>query len=117
MTQMTSTAKAIALAALAVATATGAQAESRFNPRKMQCEDVQQVIRANGAVTLRYTSARVRNLPLYNRYVRNSAYCAPDEFASPANVPTLDNPDCRVNICEHRSNDDERDWLLFPMVR
>lgn len=114
---MTSTAKAFALAALAVVTAAGAQAEPTYNPRKMQCEAVQQSIRANGAVTLRYTSTRVRNLPLYNRYVRNSAYCSSDEFATPANVPTLDNPNCRVNICEHRSRDDERNWLLFPMVR
>jgi hypothetical protein len=112
MPNMTSTGKAILLAAFAAVVAGSAQAEPRYNPRKMQCEDVQQVIRDHGSVTLRYTSARVPNLPLYNRYVRNSGYCPQGEGAAPANVPTRDNPHCRVNICEQREWDDNRVW--FP---
>lgn len=111
---MNSTAKMILLTASGVVAASGANAEPRYNPRIMQCADVQQAIRDNGAVTLRYMSTRVQNLPLYNRYVRNSSYCDSSEFATPANVPTADNPICRVNICQHRTRDDERDWLWLP---
>lgn len=111
---MNSTAKFLLLAAVGFAAASGTHAEPRYNPRIMQCAAVQQAIRDHGAVTLRYMSTRVQNLPLYNRYVRNSGYCDSSEFATPSNVPTVDNPTCRVNICQHRTRNDERNWLLFP---
>ncbi len=105
---MTSTAKTLLLALAGTIAASGAVAEPRYNPLKMQCADVKQVIRENGAVTLRYMSTRVRNLPLYNRYVRNTNYCPSGQVATPANVPSADNPHCPVNICEYRSYDDDR---------
>lgn len=88
-------------------------AEPRYNPLKMSCEAVQDVIRENGAVTLRYTSTRVKNLPLYNRYVRNSSYCEMNEVAVPAIVPTRDRERCGVKVCEHRDTERHRiPWLL-----
>lgn len=99
---------------LLLAASVQAFAEPRYNPRKMSCEAVQGVIREHGAVTLRYTSTRVKNLPLYNRYVRNSSFCDMTEVAVSAFVPTIDRERCPVKLCEHR--DIERDrrvpWLL-----
>lgn len=91
-----------------------AYAEPRYNPRKMSCEAVQDTIRAHGAVTLRYTSTRVKNLPLYNRYVRNSSFCDMTEVAVSASVPTLDRDRCPVKVCEHREIERHRimPWLL-----
>lgn len=90
-----------------------AGAEPRYNPLKMRCEAVKEVIRQHGAVTLRYTSTRVKNLPLYNRYVQNSSFCDVNEEAVPALVPTLDRERCGVKICEHRENERRRiPWLL-----
>lgn len=113
---MTSTARTLLLAACASLAAGSAQAEPRYNPLTLQCAEVKAVIREHGAVTLRYMSTRVPNLPLYNRYVRNTNFCPSGQVAVPANVPTADNPDCPVNICEYRSFDDDR-ILIAPSLR
>lgn len=98
---------------LLLAGAGSAGADPRYNPLNMRCEAVKDVIRQHGAVTLRYNSTRVKNLPLYNRYVRNSSFCDFNEEAVPAIVPTLDTERCGVNICQHRENERRRiPWLL-----
>lgn len=101
------------LSSLCLASASAALAEPRYNPRKMSCEAVQDVIAEHGAVTLRYTSTRVKNLPLYNRYVRNTSYCDMTEVAVSASVPTLDRERCPVKVCEHRDVERHR----FPWLR
>nr|WP_316653554.1 hypothetical protein [uncultured Gellertiella sp.] len=111
---MKTTGKNILAAVLALGCASGAVAEPRYNPTKMSCSAVQGVIDQQGAVTLRYQSTRVRNLPLYNRYVSNSHYCPSGEYAASANVPTLDDPTCRVQVCQQRDNDNQ---VLFPRFR
>ncbi|MBB4067133.1 hypothetical protein [Gellertiella hungarica] len=111
---MSSIKRLMIVAGLLAVGVSAANAEPRYNPRKMTCEAVQDVIRAHGAVTLRYNSTRVKNLPLYNRYVRNSYFCDTNETAVPASVPTADRDRCPVKVCEQR--DFERDrripWLL-----
>jgi|APTNR8051073442_1049403.scaffolds.fasta_scaffold45977_2 hypothetical protein len=79
--------------------ATQAPAESRYQTTRMSCADVQNSVRKDGSAILRWTSKRVANLPLYGRFVRNDAFCAYDEEAKPATVPTADEPACRVRRC------------------
>ena len=88
-----------------------AVAEPRLNPTKMTCAQVQAAIEDYGAVTLRYSSQRVRNLPLYNRYVSKSHYCEFKKAAVPTSVPTRDRRACPVKICDYR---DIRENGEFP---
>nr|HMQ58374.1 hypothetical protein [Rhizobiaceae bacterium] len=53
-----------------------------------------------GAAILRYRSKRDPSLPLYDRYVANSAYCSFGEYAAPAIVPSADQKSCRLRKCE-----------------
>ena len=110
---MTSTARTLLLATLAASLGTAALAAPTYNPTKMTCESVQNTIDQHGSVMLRYTSARVKNLPLYDIYVRNSNFCQQGEVAVSASVPTTDRKNCPVANCEFRSADDDND-LFFP---
>ena len=110
---MKRTFQALLLTGLSLDTVGTAEAEPRYNPRKMSCEAVQDAIRGHGAVTLRYTSTRVKNLPLYNRYVQNTSYCDMTEVAVSASVPTIDRERCPVKLCEHRDVERHRfPWLM-----
>lgn len=85
-------------------------AEPRLNPTKMTCAEVRTAIHDYGAVTLRYSSPRIKNLPLYNRYVRSSRFCAFNKAAVPASVPTRDRRACPVKICDYRDIREDRDF-------
>lgn len=118
MHPMISAGKTLLLSTITLGIASAAMAEPRYNPRRMSCDAVQGVIADQGAVTLRYTSSKVRNLPLYNRYVVNSRFCDRQDYAQPATVPTTDNPKCRVLVCAPRYSDDEDNpMILFPFGR
>jgi hypothetical protein len=77
-----------------------AAAISRYNSQSLTCEGAKDLIRQQGAVILRYQSKRVANLPLYDRYVRNSGQCDSHEFAKWTRIPTKDDPSCRLLACE-----------------
>ena len=83
-----------------------ALAINRYNVTSMSCKAVQQTVNQEGAAILRWQSKRVAGLPLYNRYVRNSLYCGPGEYAKSAYVPSRDNPNCRVRECADIDFDD-----------
>jgi hypothetical protein len=76
-----------------------ASAISRYDISNMSCAKVQGLVQSQGAVILRYRSARVPGLPLYDRYVRDSSYCDPSQFATRAGVPTADTDYCPVARC------------------
>lgn len=109
---MTSTAKTLVLAMLAASMSTAAFAAPTYNPTKMSCDAVQDTIRQHGSVMLRYTSSRVKNLPLYDIYVRSSNFCRQGEVAVQASVPTADRKNCPVSNCEFRSADDDNDFFV-----
>lgn len=79
--------------------ATNAFAISRYDIRKMTCEEVQAVVRGEGAVILSYGSSSVLGLPIYDRYVNGQNYCASGEIVRTAGVPTLDQDYCPVKKC------------------
>lgn len=100
-----------ATAAAAIIAAAGpAHAISRYNSATLTCEGARQAIRSEGAVIIRYPSTRVGKMTLYDRYVRNSDYCDPNEYAERAYVPTSDSPRCPVLACEPKSN---LDGMMF----
>jgi hypothetical protein len=76
-----------------------AHAISRYNSMSMSCRAAQAHILREGAVILRYRSARNPNLPLYDRYVSDGGMCALGEGAVVDTVPTRDNPRCVVLKC------------------
>jgi hypothetical protein len=93
--------------------AVDAQAISRYDPTRMSCDQVQATIAQQGAVILRYQSARTPGLPLYDRYVDSGGFCERGEIAYPATVPTADTKSCPVYLCKVPDLDD-RDRFLFP---
>ena len=76
-----------------------AQAISRYNSMQLSCDQAQDRIQDEGAVILRFRSARNPGLPLYDRYVANGRYCQADEYAKLEVVPTADTRGCRVLKC------------------
>ena len=103
-----------ALLAFALCMAAGnAWAISRHDPTAMSCADVQATIAREGAVILRYRSARTPSLPLYDRYVADGRYCTTGEIVYPASVPAADTGACPVHLCKIPDLDD-RDRFFFP---
>lgn len=86
---------------LMIAAAPSAMAQPAYDPTKMSCADTRAVIAQHGAVTLAYTSKRVPGLPLYKRYVANASHCD-SKLTVLSPVPTLDNPNCGVRVCDLR---------------
>lgn len=90
-----------AILALCIVTVTfPALAINRYKVTSMNCAAIQQAVNREGAAILRWQSKRNPTLPIYDRYVRNSSYCEPGEYAKNAYVPSRDNPNCRVRECE-----------------
>jgi hypothetical protein len=84
---------------LLVLAAFPAHAISRYNSMSMSCAAARDRIAEEGAVILRYHSARHPNLRLYDRYVSNGGMCDMGQGAVVDTVPTRDNPRCVVLKC------------------
>lgn len=84
-----------------------AGAISRYVSTSLSCERVRGIIRTEGAVILRWQSRRVSGLPRFDRFVADDRFCRSDEYADLTVVPTADNEQCRVQVCERRINDDD----------
>jgi len=95
--------KTIVLALCLAAVALPAQAISRYNSTQMSCGEAQSRIQQEGAVILRYRSARNPSLPLYDRYVAHGGWCQPGEYAKLEVVPTADTKRCRVLKCMQKT--------------
>lgn len=91
--------KALILMPAIVLAASPAYAISRYNSQSMSCRAVHRVIAEQGAVILRYRSARNPSLQLYDRYVADGGECAMGEGAIVDSVPTADSPQCVVYRC------------------
>lgn len=99
------------LAALALTLVAGeASAISRYQTMRMSCDDVQAVLRHEGAAILRWRSTRNPNLPLYGRYVSDARFCEMGEVTTFASVPTADDRACDVRKCIRRDYERERFW-------
>lgn len=101
--------KVLMIALAAAMLAAPAHAISRYNSQGMSCGQVQAAVQREGAVILRYRSARNPSLTLYDRYVSGGRFCAVGEVAVGSSVPTRDDRSCYVLKC--RSYDREN---VFP---
>lgn len=100
---------AATLVALTVATPAGAI--SRYNAWTMSCGEAKSLIRSQGAVILRYRSARNPSLSLYDRFVSDGRFCQAGEQTEPASVATADTNSCPVRKCVQIEYDDFNIWL------
>lgn len=91
-----------------------AWAISRHDPTTMTCAAVWQTIAREGAVILRYRSARAPGLPLYDRYVDNGRFCMRGEVVFPASVPSADTAACPVQRCRVVDFGDRDRRFIFP---
>jgi hypothetical protein len=94
--------KKLVLATVLAVLPAEAFAIQRYQSTSMSCEQARAVIREEGAVLLQWQSRRVRNLPRYERFIRNDNYCQSHEYAAPTVVPTADTEKCPVKRCEER---------------
>ncbi|PZM17195.1 hypothetical protein [Rhizobium tubonense] len=90
--------KMILLAAFAML-ASNAMAMSRHDSSSLTCSAIHDKIAQEGSIVLRYPSHRDPNLMMYNRYVANSMSCIGQGSMSSATVPTRDDPNCKVRMC------------------
>lgn len=87
-----------------------AHAISRYDPTRMSCGQVQSTVGREGAVILRYQSAR--GLPIYDRYVRSARFCDQDEVRAPAFVPSANRNSCQVFKCKRPEFERRWRWWL-----
>ena len=82
----------VAAGALAAAMLPAA-AQGRPDARAMSCGEIRAMIDSHGAVVL--TTGR----HTYDRYVRDTRYCAPPEVAQATTIRTRDAAQCMVYAC------------------
>jgi len=106
---------AVAVAAMGAATM-NANAISRIETTKTDCQDIRGALIAEGAAILRHTSKN--GLPIYDRYVSSSLMCRRSEVGVWASVPARDTKTCRVIACDPNIGDDDDDLTRFrPLLR
>jgi hypothetical protein len=100
----------LGMLAVLVATAPAA-AISRYNAWTMSCAKAQGLVRAEGAVILRFRSNFNPSIPRYGRFVANQSYCSVGELAEITSIPTADAKSCPVLECHQVEDYDEFDDL------
>lgn len=88
----------LALTAAILATAP-AHAINRYNIDRFSCGEVQDIIAAEGAAILRYTSTSGSGMTLYNRFVRHGGLCPAGQVTKTEFIPTSDTLECPVMAC------------------
>tara|TARA_R110002050_G_scaffold150519_4_gene277295 strand:+ start:7807 stop:8172 length:366 start_codon:yes stop_codon:yes gene_type:complete len=95
-----------ALVVVTLAAASGpANAISRIETIKTDCNAIRAALVREGAVILRHTSRQ--GLPIYDRYVGSSLMCPGNSIGVWASVPARDTNACRVIACDANASDDD----------
>lgn len=76
-----------------------AQAVSRYSAMQLSCGEIKSIIRHEGAAIFRYPSPRREGFTLYDRYVRNSSYCARHQSLEKVFIPSAGGERCLVQHC------------------
>jgi hypothetical protein len=113
--QQEGTTMRIVLACLALLTAAApAGAISRYNAWTMSCAEAKDLIRAEGAVILRFRSTFNPSVPRFGRFVEHDGYCTTAEYAGYSYIPTADAKSCPVRECKTIEHEDEFElWKRF----
>ncbi len=85
-------------------TTTASHAISRHNSQSLSCDSIHAIINAEGAAIMRYQSTRNPGLTLFDRYVRNGAFCDTEKYPVAATIPAADTNRCVVYRCIDRSS-------------
>jgi len=104
--------KILIMAAGLALLASEAQAISRYNSTSMSCERVKAVVRAEGAVILRWRGNS--GIQRYGRFVANGRFCSSGERAETSYVPSSDRKSCAVRECKYWDPDDD---IIFRFGR
>ena len=106
----------IPLACLALLVAAApAGAISRYNAWTMSCAEAKDLIRAEGAVLLRFRSTFNPSIPRFGRFVYHDGFCTTGEYADCSYIPTADTRVCPVRECKDIDHEDE--FELFKQFR
>lgn len=95
-----------ALAACILILSVDIASAQRPTTTSLSCEQVQGAVRREGGIVMYWQSKRVPGLPRYERLVRDSNFCPPEDYAEPFYVPSADTEKCIVKHCQPRINDD-----------
>lgn len=86
------------LTAFALLVAGTSIAQARPNTLNMTCGQAAATVATYGAVVLS------TGLNTYDRFVANTSFCLPGEYADEATAPTIDTPYCPIGYtCEQRN--------------
>ena len=102
----------LSLAVLALSAQAGF-AQQRLTTTSLSCDRVQGIVRQEGGIVMYWRSQRVQGLPRYERLVRDSNFCGPEDYAEPFSVPAADDAKCIVKRCQPRINDDSGGGILL----
>ncbi len=84
--------------------ASQAHAISRYNSTSMSCADIGAVVRAEGAVVLRWKQPP--DIQRFDRFVAHTGFCSWGERAVRSSVPSADHRSCTVYNCKRCDPDD-----------
>lgn len=85
--------------AIILMAAAPAEAVSRYAATQLSCGEISAIIRREGAAIFRYPSPRRTGFTLYDRYVRNSGYCARHQSLQKVYIPSAGGQQCLVQHC------------------
>lgn len=72
---------------------------NRYDTKSLSCQEVQSIVKRDGAAILRYPSARGTGTILYDRYVATGLQCEYNKHPVYRTVPARDNASCAVTSC------------------
>ena len=87
----------VAVAICASMLASESFAVARYDTSNKSCSELRAIVRRDGAAILRWRSQRT-GIPLYERFVRNMAYCPAGQITDSSSVPAADGS-CSLPKC------------------
>ena len=89
----------LAVAIMLAAAASPVEAISRYSALQLSCGEITSIIRREGAAIFRFPSPRRTGITLYDRYVRDSSYCASHQSLERVYIPSEGGGQCQVQHC------------------
>lgn len=89
----------LAVGFLLLALPAEAIATSKYAAGHFSCSQIRDIISREGAAIFRFPSPRKPQLTLYDRYVRNSMFCASHQVLQKVYIPASDDAKCPVSHC------------------
>lgn len=91
--------KKIILVTATVMICSNAMAMSAYDSKSLTCSAVHDKIAQERSVVFRYPSRQQSGVMMYNRSVSNPIACLGQGAMATVNIPTSDNPACKIKTC------------------